>query len=187
MGAQGVVGNTLSRRSFLVASSAIGGGLLLAATIPVWARATPGAATGNAEHQLTIYARIAPSGTVTILAPNPELGQGIKTALPMIFAEELGVAWKDVVVEMADYLAGPMGRQVAGGSYVDADELDAAAQGRSRRPTDAHRGGRGDLEGASVADCSAEDSVVTHAPTGRTLSYGSSGRTGRAAAGARPQ
>jgi len=109
-------GSVLSRRSFLVASSAVGGGLLLAATIPVWARATPGLGAADTGHQLTIYARIAPSGTVTILAPNPELGQGIKTALPMVFAEELGVAWKDVVIEMADYLGGPMGRQGAGGS-----------------------------------------------------------------------
>ncbi|MGA2365304.1 MAG: molybdopterin cofactor-binding domain-containing protein, partial [Steroidobacteraceae bacterium] len=169
--AESAGGSVLSRRSFLVASSAIGGGLLLAATIPVWARATQGLGTGDAGHQLTIYARIAPSGTVTILAPNPELGQGIKTALPMVFAEELGVAWKDVVIEMADYLGGPMGRQGAGGSMSTPTNWmplrKAGAAGRQMLIEAAAGSWK-----VNAADCSAEDSVVTHAPTGRRLSYG---------------
>src|SRR3974390_2146798 len=105
----------LSRRTFLVAGSALGGGLLLTATEPVRARTSRTLET-TAERQITVYARIAPSGTVTILAPNPEMGQGTKTALPMIFAEELGVAWKDVVIEMADYEGGKLGPQFSGGS-----------------------------------------------------------------------
>jgi isoquinoline 1-oxidoreductase beta subunit len=164
-------GSVLSRRSFLVASSAIGGGLLLAATIPAWARATRGLGTSDTEQQLTIYARIAPSGTVTILAPNPELGQGIKTSLPMVFAEELGVAWKDVVIEMADYLGGPMGRQGAGGSMSTPTNWmplrKAGAAGRQMLIEAAAASWK-----VNAADCSAEDSVVTHAPTGRKLGYG---------------
>src|ERR1700735_1334965 len=99
----------MSRRSFLIAGSAAGGGLLLAATVP-FARNTAWAADKD-EHPITIYARIDPSGAVTILAPNPEVGQGTKTALPMIFAEEFDVAWKDVTIEMADYQGGRLGRE----------------------------------------------------------------------------
>ncbi len=109
---------TVSRRGVLKASLAAGGGILFAATFPGAGKAIAGMA--NADNQasmITLYARIAPSGVVTIFAPNPEVGQGTKTALPMIFAEELDVAWKDVVIEMADYLGGPMGTQSSGGSY----------------------------------------------------------------------
>ena len=105
--------SAMSRRSFLAASVAAGGGLLLAATFPF--KSTANAAATDA--MVTLYARISPSGVVTIFAPNPEVGQGTKTALPMIFAEELDVAWKDVVIEMADYQGGKMGSQSSGGSY----------------------------------------------------------------------
>jgi len=104
----------MSRRSFLIAGSAVGGGLLLAATVPFSRKAW---AADNDDYPVTIYARISPSGAVTLLAPNPEVGQGTKTALPMIFAEELDVAWKDVTIVMADYQGGKMGSQSSGGSY----------------------------------------------------------------------
>ena len=68
-----------SRRSFLKVSTAVGGGLLFSATVGRFA-----AATADESHPITLYARIAPSGQVTIFAPNPEVGQGTKTALPMI-------------------------------------------------------------------------------------------------------
>src|ERR1700733_3838109 len=103
-----------SRRSFLVAGGAVGGGLLLAATLPVFPKGAK--AAGSDEYPITVFARISPTGAVTILAPNPEVGQGTKTALPMIFAEELDVAWKDVSIEMADYQGGKLGRQSSGGS-----------------------------------------------------------------------
>ena len=169
--------HSVSRREFLLASGAVGGGLLLTASIPFLGRAAMAAEAS--EHQVTIYARIAPSGQVTILAPNPEVGQGTKTALPMIFAEELGVAWTDVVIEMADYEGGKMGSQSSGGSFsTPANWMPLRKAGAA---------GRQMLIAAAAAtwkvpdgQCTAADSVVTHVPSGRTLKYGA--LAGKAAA-----
>jgi isoquinoline 1-oxidoreductase beta subunit len=164
----------VSRRQFLVASSVVGGGLMLAATFPMIARAqAAGAAAGAAageEHQVTVYARIASSGTVTITAPNPEMGQGTKTALPMIFAEELGVAWSDVVIEMADYQGGKLGSQSSGGSFsTPANWMPlrkAGAAGKQMLIAAAAQ-----TWNVSASECVADDSVVTHTPSGRALRY----------------
>ncbi|MGA2396506.1 MAG: molybdopterin cofactor-binding domain-containing protein [Steroidobacteraceae bacterium] len=169
--------SNITRRSFLVAGSAVGGGLLLAATVPfgrsrAWADGTGTAAgAGNAEYAITLYARISPAGVVTIIAPNPEMGQGTKTALPMIFAEELDVAWKDVIIEMADYEGGKLGGQSSGGSYSTPSNWlplrRAGAAGRQMLI-----GAAAAKWGVSPAECSAAQGVVSHAPTGRSLTYG---------------
>jgi isoquinoline 1-oxidoreductase beta subunit len=162
------IAERVSRRQFLVVSGLAGGGLLLSATIPSLGRA---AAAAAADAQITIYARIAPSGTVTIIAPNPEMGQGTKTALPMIFAEELGVAWTDVVIEMADYQGGKMGSQSSGGSFSTPSNWmplrKAGAAGRQMLISAAAQAWQ-----VASEECDAEDSVVTHRPSGRTLKYG---------------
>src|ERR1700757_2586830 len=90
-----------SRRDFLKASAAAGG-LLLTFRLPILARAaTERAAPGTAT--LNAFIRIAPDNSVTIIAKNPEIGQGIKTMLPMLIAEELDVDWKNVKTEQADF------------------------------------------------------------------------------------
>jgi isoquinoline 1-oxidoreductase subunit beta len=167
--AQAAQHSGVSRREFLLASGAVGGGLLFTASIPFVGRAATAAEAS--EHQVTIYARIAPSGKVTILAPNPEVGQGVKTSLPMIFAEELGVAWTDVVIEMADYQGGKMGSQSSGGSVSTPSSWlplrKAGAAGREMLIAAAAATWK-----VPDAQCTAADSIVTHAPSGRTLKYG---------------
>ncbi|MCC7461626.1 MAG: molybdopterin-dependent oxidoreductase [Gammaproteobacteria bacterium] len=172
-GIHALTSHPLSRREVLKAGAAVGGGLLLSATFPLSGFAAESAAGETAEeHAITVYARLANSGAVTVLAPNPEMGQGIKTSLPMIFAEELGVAWKDVTIEMADYMGGTlMGGQTSGGSFSTPLNWlplrKAGAAGRCMLISAAAQ-----TWGVIDSECDAADSVVTHRPTGRTLTYG---------------
>lgn len=69
----------------------------------------------TAQFQPNVFLRVDNNGDVTLIAPNPEIGQGVRTALPMIIAEELAVAWEDVRIEQAP--AGEeYGDQSVGGS-----------------------------------------------------------------------
>ncbi len=89
----------------------------------------------------------------------------------MIFAEELDVAWKDVVIEMADYQGGKMGSQSSGGSYsTPANWLPLRRAGAAgRQMLIAAAAAQWDVP---AAECSAADSTVTHGASGRTLKYG---------------
>ena len=104
----------LSRRLFLKSSAVAGGGFALAATFPMAARAN--AAAGPSE--LTAFITINADDTITIIGKNPEIGQGIKTMLPMLIAEELDADWDSVSVEQADTNAAKYGPQLAGGSFA---------------------------------------------------------------------
>ncbi len=85
-----------SRRFFLKASAVAGGGLLLRAILPI-----PAFADDAHAARLTAYIEITPDGFVTIRSKNPEVGQGIKTMLPMVIAEELDIDWPHVRIEQA--------------------------------------------------------------------------------------
>ena len=110
-----------SRRAFLKVSAAAGGGFMLQAMLPPLARVAladaPDAATLNAA-TLNAFVRIAPDGIVTIMSKNPEIGQGIKTMLPMVIAEELDADWAKVRIEQAPLDEAKYGRQFAGGSMA---------------------------------------------------------------------
>src|SRR5258708_34999190 len=113
--ATATVSNTIGRRSFLRVTAIAGGGLLLSAYIDPKVFGQAPASPPPANLTPNAFIRIAPDGIVTITAKNPEIGHGIKTMLPMLIAEELDVAWKDVRTEQADVDYAKYGSQVAGG------------------------------------------------------------------------
>ena len=104
----------LSRRTLLKASAVAGGGFALAATFPMAGRAT--AVSGPSE--LNVFITIHPDNSITIIGKNPEIGQGIKTMLPMLIAEELDADWDSVTVEQGMTDAAKYGPQLAGGSFA---------------------------------------------------------------------
>ncbi|MEW5685892.1 MAG: xanthine dehydrogenase family protein molybdopterin-binding subunit [Pseudomonadota bacterium] len=121
---------------------------------------------------LNAYVTVAPNGKVTILAKSPDVGQGVKTMLPMLIAEELDVAWEDVVIEMAPNDPKVYGRQFAGGSMAtpmhwdDLRRVGAVARAML-------------VQAAATAwncgpgDCVTEPGNVIHKPSGKKRTYGS--------------
>lgn len=103
----------LKRRDFIKITTLAGGGLVLGFS---WLQSCSPSGGAGEMTDLNAYVKIAPDGKITIMAPNPEVGQGVKTALPMLVAEELDVDWKQVIVEQAGLDTQKYHRQVAGGS-----------------------------------------------------------------------
>lgn len=105
----------VTRRSFLKLMGLAGGGLTLGFYVGDTSQAIA-AATSDGSFAPNAFLRIAPDDTITIYSKGPELGQGIKTAFPMIVAEELDADWSRVKVEQAAVNPAVFGRQSAGGS-----------------------------------------------------------------------
>src|SRR5687767_7731525 len=94
---------TTSRRDFLRVTGIVGGGLLFAGYIDTL-EATSGFVTPTATDFVpNAFIRLTPDGIVTIVAKNPEVGQGVKNMLPMLIAEELDVDWANVRIEQASF------------------------------------------------------------------------------------
>lgn len=106
------------RRSFIQKSSVVGGGLMLG--FPWLASCEMSAekvkALPKEWFKLNGFLKIGENGLITIMSPNPEIGQNIKTSMPMIVAEELDALWDDVIVEQAPLNTAIFRRQLAGGS-----------------------------------------------------------------------
>jgi isoquinoline 1-oxidoreductase beta subunit len=159
----------------------VGGGLMLGIYLPA-GRAfgqenAPGSAAKAAPPRApSAFLRIAPDDTITLVTPSVEMGQGGHTALPMILMEELGGDWKRLKVEDAPAAAifnNPIfGVQVTAGSfsvrgwYIELRRTGAA--GREMLIAAAAQ-----RWGVPAAECTAANSVITHAPSGRTCTYGS--------------
>ena len=159
----------LSRRMLLKASAVAGGGFALAATMPMLARAaTPGAAPVAGE--LNAFVTIVPDNTITIVGKNPEIGQGIKTMLPMLIAEELDADWDQVRIVQADANSALYGLQLAGGSFSTPMNWmpmrQAGAVARAMLMAAASQ-----RWGVPVTSLRAEKSTVLDG-TGRSLTYG---------------
>ena len=117
----------VDRRSFLRLATMAGGGLVLGYYLRPTGRAEVAktdAGTVDGVFIPNAFIRIAPDGSVTVYSARPEVGQGIKTSLPMIVAEELGADWKTVTVLTAP-IDPAFGPQFAGGSLSTAQSYTA--------------------------------------------------------------
>lgn len=161
--------STVSRRNFIQVSSLSAGGMLIGFSL-----LNKLAKAGSAEAEvaaINMYIRIGADNTIVLLAPNPEIGQGVKTTLPVIVAEELGVDWKKVTIEFSP-VDGKYGRQTAGGS--------GSVRGRFTELRNAGAAAREMLIAAAAQtwnvnpeDCVVDNGEVVHPATGKRLSYGS--------------
>ncbi len=113
-----LVKTSYNRRSFLKASALSSGGFLLGFSWMASCKPTAEeiASMPKEWFDINAFLKIADNGMVTIMSPNPEIGQNVKTAMPMIVAEELDVDWDQVTVEQAGLDLNKYTRQLAGGS-----------------------------------------------------------------------
>lgn len=156
-----------SRRD-LLKTGALAGGLVLSFNLAGKA----GAAAPAADAKLNAYVSLTPDNKVTIVSKNPEIGQGIKTSLPMIIAEEFDVDWAQVTTKQADGDPATYGRQFAGGSMATPlhwDELRrVGAAGRAMVVAAAAQ-----TWNVPAAECTTASGVVHHKASGRKATYGS--------------
>src|SRR5580704_4796078 len=160
----------LSRRSFLQVTALSGGGMLIGAVIDPAALAQQQPQQKAPPLEPNAFIRIAPDGTVTLISRNPEIGQGIKTMLPMLIAEELEVDWKSVKVEQADFDA-KYGLQTTGGSRAASNNWVPMRQvGAATRHMLIAAAAK--QWGVPESECFATNGRVYHKGTDRSLGYG---------------
>lgn len=160
-------GSTFDRRTFLKVVGLASGGLVLAFYV-----GAPNIANANGKSTFApnAFIRISPDGTILIYSKGPEIGQGIKTAFPLIVAEELDADWAHVRVEQAPINPAVYGRQSAGGSRsipMSWDQLrKAGASARAMLVSAAAKEWN-----VAASECRTASSVVYHDASSRQLTY----------------
>ena len=166
----------LSRRRFVAASLLAGGGVLFDFALPLSVRAAEGGAEVGPDSEageaarLTVFIRVLPGNRFVIGGKNAEIGQGVKTSLPMLIAEELDVDWEQVTVEQTHADQTLFGAQTAGGSRTTPREWlpmrQAGAAARAMLLTAAARKWSVPVDGLTTAS-----GVVTDRRSGRSITY----------------
>jgi isoquinoline 1-oxidoreductase beta subunit len=163
----------LDRRTFLQITALAGGGAIIGLYVPTLAQQPQGAPAAPSPWSLapSTYITIHPDNTFTIVAKNPETGQGVRTALPMIIADEFDVDWTQVKIAQAD-LNPQYGPQMEGGSRAIPVNYDAMRQigaaGRLMMVTAA-----ASMWGVPAGELTTGSGVVTHGASKRTATYAS--------------
>ena len=165
------VASEVSRRSFMKLSGLVGGGLVLGGFGAISSQKAFAQEAADVS-TLSAYVQIKPDGRITLFSKNPECGQGIKTGLPLIIAEELDCAWADVDVEQADVDAAKYGaNQFAGGSLSTPMNWMGMRQAGATARAMILAAAAKQLK-LPVADLTTADSKVLHAASNRSWSYG---------------
>src|ERR1700733_7691663 len=154
----------LSRREFVAAGVAAGAGLVIGFYLP------HKASSEKESFSPSAYLRITPDNKVTIVVARSEMGQGVRTALPMILAEELEADWKQIAIEQAG-ASTLFGDQTTGGSASIRTTWDPMRK--------AGAAAREMLISAAAltwnvprSRCTAENGHIKYTATNRILSYG---------------
>ncbi len=166
---------TFSRRNFIRTSSIASGGLLIGFNLLQSCKpkvvAEPEIDLASLDYQdFNAFIKIADNGAVTIFSPNPEIGQGVKTSMPMIIAEELDVAWDMVHVEQGVLDTKNYTRQLAGGSQSIRTGWDALRKtGATAKQMLVNAAAA--RWGVDASECSVSEGIITNA-AGAQLGYG---------------
>ena len=167
-----IMSNIQSRRDFLKSTATAGGGLVLGFSWFTTEAFKPKVLTNTAADVIDFnaYLAISPSGIVTIFSPNPEIGQGIKTAFPIVVAEELDADWEKVKVEQSPLDTKKFERQLTGGSGAIRHSWErlrkAGATARAMLVEAAAK-----KWSVPVSECTTSKGFVIHS-SGKKLSYG---------------
>lgn len=167
--------NKLNRRTFFKISGAAGGGMILGFTWIAQGCKQPEEIAKVLEmpsewYEMNAHLKIGDNGVVTIFSENPEIGQNVKTSMPMIVAEELDINWENVIVEQAGLNTDKFPRQVAGGSQSIRKGWialrDAGATARQMLINAAAKQWEVD-----PTTCTTKDGIITNS-NGQSIGYG---------------
>ena len=164
----------VSRRSFVVGTAAVGTGLAIGLKLPPFGPGVVRAQDGSPE--VTHWVVIRPDDTVVIRIARSEMGQGTLTGLAQMVAEELECDWTKITTEY------PTPGQSVARKRAWGDFSTGGSRGIRESHEYVRRGGAtarvmliqaaAEAWKVPAADCSAANSVVTHNPTGRKVTYG---------------
>jgi isoquinoline 1-oxidoreductase subunit beta len=167
------VKTTLGRRSFIKSTALAGGGMMIGFS---WFASCKPSKKEILElpkewYNFNGYLKIGENGVVTISSPNPEIGQNVKTSMPMIVAEELDIDWDNVIVEQADLNTSLYSWQIAGGSRSISSSWDAL---RMAGATAKHmlKEVAAKNWNVSASELTTENGIITHKASGKTIGYG---------------
>ena len=164
----------ISRRSFIVGSAAVGGGLALGLRLPPFGPAVVRAADGAPE--INAWVVIRPDDTVVIRVVRSEMGQGTITGLAQMVAEELECNWSKVVIEYPTPGESVRRKRVWGDFSTGGSRAIRTSHEYVRKGGAAARmmlvQAAANQWGVPASECTASNSIITHGPSKRSLSYG---------------